>query len=105
MNGRWSLAFAALMALGGCASETVLRVPETAPREMRVNWVRGTAAEVAVYCRPISRRLHALGGQEAVACTDALPARGSCVIYSRADVTLDTLGDELAHCYLGAWHY
>ena len=91
--------------LTGCATEHVLKVPESAPQDMRVTWVRGTPEEVAFYCQSPTARLRALGGQNAVACTDALPARGSCVIYSTAEVTLATLGDEAAHCFMGAWHH
>lgn len=91
--------------LSGCATEYVLKVPASTPQDMRVTWVRGTPAEVAFYCRGATRRLRALGGQEARACTDALPARGSCVIYSTDELTLATLGDEAAHCFLGAWHH
>ena len=90
--------------VAGCANEALLTVPDKAPQDMRVTWVRGTPAEVAHYCQAATRRLRALTGQQAVACTDALPARGTCTIYTTSEVLLDTLGDELAHCYLGAWH-
>jgi hypothetical protein len=93
-----------VLALTGCAGETVLLVPNSAPQDMRVTWVRGTKDEVAFYCQKASQRLLAIGNQEAVACTEALPASGKCVIYSTPEVTLNTIGDELAHCYLGAWH-
>ena len=89
----------------GCAFETVLRVPASAPQDMRVTWVRGTADEIAAYCSGATRRLRALGGQEARACTNANPASGRCTIYSTTEVTLATLGDEAAQCYLGAWHH
>lgn len=105
MNAAVRYLFVLVMALQGCAGETVLSVPASAPAEMRVTWVRGTASEVAFYCSTVSNRLRALNSPDAVACTDANPARGSCVVYSTDNVTLATLGDELAHCYLGAWHH
>lgn len=99
---------AATILTSGCSS-AVVKVSDSAPSTIRVEWVRGTRAEVAFYCQATSRRLLNLaagrtGSQEAVACTDALPARGTCTIYTTSEVTLETLGDELAHCFLGAWH-
>lgn len=99
---RYALTALLLLSLPACGG-AVLRVPESAPQEMRVTWVRASKAEVAFYCERASARLQQFG-QKAVACTDALPARGSCVIYTTPEVTLETLGDEIAHCYLGAWH-
>ena len=92
------------IALTGCA-EFVLNVPASAPEGMHVTWVRVTADEVAAYCSGATQRLRALGGQEARACTDANPASGRCTIYSTTEVTLATIGDEAAHCFLGAWHH
>jgi hypothetical protein len=101
MNGRWSLAFAALMALGGCASETVLRVSDSAPQEMRVTWVRVEHLDdLAHHCS----RSGVHRGERAAACADVLPSTGACTIYTWRHVTTETLGHELAHCFLGAWH-
>jgi hypothetical protein len=102
MNGRWSLAFAALMALCGCATETVLRVPETAPHEMRVTWVR--VEHLDDLARACSRsRMHR--GERAAACAEIIPSSGDCMVYTWRHVTTETLGHEIAHCYIGAWHH
>jgi hypothetical protein len=99
---RYALTALLLLSLPACGG-AVLRVPESAPLEMRVTWVRVQPSEISFYCARANVRLRQFG-QHAVACTDALPASGSCTIYTTSEVTLETLGDEATHCFLGAWH-
>ena len=75
-----------VIALSGCASETVLQVPQGTPQDMRVTWVRGTKAEVAFYCQSATRRLQAIGGQDAVACTAMTAERAPS--FPRTQVTV-----------------
>lgn len=97
-----AIAMASLsLLLSACATENVLRIPDSAPMSMHINWVRVESLEdLSFHCR---RGLHR--SERAAACARSLPLSRECTVYTWQHVTLETVGHEVAHCYLGAWHH
>lgn len=95
------IAVLVLLFLAGCGG-TVLRVPDSAPESVTVTWVRvADLNDLSNRCRRSG--LH--GGEIAAACAEFLLGSGRCTIYTWRHASIETLGHEVAHCFLGAWHH
>lgn len=100
---RWLLALLAGATLAGCAgSPESYRIPDSAPAERPIVWVRVSEPELAAAC-PELYRAAVRAGQRLNACTSYETAN-TCTIYSRRDVTKEIIGDEFLHCFIGDYH-
>jgi hypothetical protein len=89
----------AFLFLGGCAGGSqVLQVPDSAPETVAITWVRVPPEQIDFYCH----KAKVAYGAAVHACAEALGPR--CTIYTTREASLELIGHEVAHCYLGAWH-
>jgi hypothetical protein len=89
-----------LFGLAGCASggTQVLHIPDSAPEAVTITWARVTPEEVEFYCDRAPRPM----GAKPLAC--AINQGPRCFIYTTREASLELIGHEVAHCYLGNWH-
>ena len=89
--------------LSGCGTANLLRVPESAPEQVTVRWVRVPRSQIRLWCAKANMRL---GAQplptEAIAC--AVRDSDVCTIYTTPEVSEEIVGHEVGHCFMGAWH-
>jgi len=92
-----------LLFLSGCASLSEFDIPDTAPVEIRLTWMRVKPHEVNFFCKG-GRQAYA--GAPIRACAFRSDDGKECTIYTNVrDVTELMVGHEvLQHCYLGIIH-
>lgn len=100
MKAKIVIALLAALNLSGCASTggEVLSIPDSTTETITITWARVTADQISFYCH--KSRGHP--GAMVLACAE--PLGQTCTIYTTKQASLELIGHEVAHCYLGAWH-